>query len=101
MQILYLSHTCMCKILLKLIAHIDVSVCFRGLKFYLSLHLHPYFVCASRNGSGEAVKIRVIHLYATMGLVPISHMVVKLTLYLIETFANRTDPDQAALVRAA
>ena len=36
-------------------AHADATREARGLKFGLSLHLHPYFVYASTEGSGESV----------------------------------------------
>ena len=46
----------MCKNLAP-IAHAAVSSRARCLKFVLSLHLHPYFVFASSQGTGESVHL--------------------------------------------
>ena len=37
---------------------VGVSGKARDLNFGLSLHLHPYFVCASSEGSGESAHVR-------------------------------------------
>ena len=37
--------------------HADISRVANGLNFGLSLHLHPYFVYASREGTGESAHI--------------------------------------------
>ena len=39
-------------------AHTDVFSGDRGLKFGLSLHLYPYFLYASSEGSGESAHMR-------------------------------------------
>ena len=39
-------------------AHAEVSSGARGLNFVLSLHLHPYFVYASGEGSDETAHMR-------------------------------------------
>ena len=39
-------------------ANIDISSEARGPKFGMSLHLHPYFVYTSGEGSGESAHMR-------------------------------------------
>ena len=43
-------------------AHADVSKGAGGIKFCLSLYLHPYFGCVSSKGSGECAHLRQAHL---------------------------------------
>ena len=41
-----------------LYVHAEISSGARGNKFRLSLHLYPYYVYASNEGSGESVLLR-------------------------------------------
>ena len=50
---------CSCATVSLIKAHVDESSGARGLNFNSSLHLHPYFVYASSEGSGETVDAHV------------------------------------------
>ena len=56
-------------------AHASISSGDRGLNFGLGLHLHPYFVHASREGSGKSGCINAHSL-----LVPKSHVLAQILL---------------------
>ena len=43
-----------CELMPLINANDNVSSEGRGLKFGLNLHLHPYFVCVSSEGSGKS-----------------------------------------------
>ena len=62
-----------------------------GLKFSQSLHLHPYFVCASSEGSGESAQISEPSL-----LDSVINKYQNLTCWLIIVFVDKSQ-DLAAL----
>ena len=97
-------------------AYADLSSMARGLFFCLSLHLHPYFVYASSEKSGESSLLNTLSIFKIACFLLCSILTIQISLDFvmslliftlimfnldISCFGNHEDPDQLASEEAS